>query len=201
MAGVARGMQSILNRDRRIRVRLHVGSWMEIQYSLRTFGIDVGADWMESSHSPTSDAVSAINHKNPFSKDAVRRAWEELQFQEEQRRRFEAPFCEATSPLALYPNPQDIIMGKNKRVGGSWLGNIAFHTLIQQHVAAYGDTRNNREKMLVVTAILQKLKDNLARFLVRKEDFGWETLPEEDARMKVSQALRDEIRKMLKRNG
>ena len=62
LAGLVRGLQSVFPREWRVRVRVHSGSWQEIQYSLRSHGIDIPGDWM------TDDI------QNPFSTAQVEKA-------------------------------------------------------------------------------------------------------------------------------
>ena len=159
---------------------------MEIQYSLRTFGIDITADWLE------GDVDGS-----PFSSESIRQMSEEFRRIEEEQKRVEAPLCDPASDMALYPNPQDVIMGKNRVVALSWPGNLAYTTFIRQNAARYGAAVAKPAKMEVATKVLEEFKtQHRARFLTRLEDIGWEVIPYREARLKVSQSLRDEFRKM-----
>lgn len=186
MASHARSIQSLLTRDRRLRCQIHSGSWMEIQYSLRSFGIDIAADWLD------GDVQGS-----PFSSESIRRVSEEYRRIEEERKRAEAPFCDPTSDIALYPNPQDVIMGKNRSVAHSWPGNLAYTAFMRQHAARYGAATTQSEKMEIATKTLEEFKlQHRARFLTRLENIGWEVVPYMESRLKVSQSLRDEYRKI-----
>lgn len=188
MGTLARTLQSLLSRTARLRVRIHAGSWMEIQYSLRSYGINIAADWLEG-----EDAKGS-----PFSSESIQKASQEYVQTEEEWKRKEAPYCDPASDVALYPNPQDIIMGKNRNVASLWPGNLAYTALIRKQAVRYGAADSNHEKMAIAVDTLLRLKKDRARFLARKEDVGWETLSYDDARIKVSQSLRDEYRKMSK---
>lgn len=190
MASLARSHQSLFSRNYRLRARLHVGSWIEIQYSLRSYGINITADWLE------GDDVKG----SPFSRETLGCASQEYLDNEAKWTQADAPYCDPTSKVALYPNRQDIIMGKNRTVAWSWPGNLYFDALIRQQANIYGAATNNLEKRRIVQETLQRLElEHNVRFLTRKENIGWEAISTEDARVKVSQSLRDEYRKMSRR--
>lgn len=194
MTSLARRMQSMYHRKMRLRVRLHVGSWMEIHYSLRSFGIDIASDWL-------LEEGEDVQGNHPFSNAAVQAVSEEFRTMEQEWRQKEAPFCDPSSKFALYPNPQDIIMGKKKSIVLSWPGNLAYNMCIRQLAASYGTARNNLERQMVVKEVLQRMKqDHQARFLSRKENEGWDSLSDDEAVVKVSQSLRDEARKLTRKS-
>ena len=185
---VAKVIQSQLSRTRRIRSRVHAGSWMEIQYSLRRYGIDIGADWLGGDVDGSPFSTQSIEHASQeyFRMDA---AW----------KRNEAPYCDPSSDIALYPNPQDIIIGKNRHAAMTWPGNMTYKTLVKQYAIAYGLANNTHEKLIIAIETLERLKTHhQARFLTRKEETDWVALSNEEARLKVSRSLRDEVNRVMK---
>lgn len=199
---IARGLQSLHSRDWRVRVRLHVGSWMEIQYSLRSFGIVIPEDYLETRNNGggSGGSGSAKQDSPSFAQTSIQNSLEEFLRIENEWKEKEAPFCDPTSEVALYPNPQDIIMGKHRSVATSWPGNVAFIEFIKRRAVRYGATTNKFEKRSMAIETLKQLKnEKQVRFLTRKENEGWEVISDEDARLKVSQSLRDEFRKLSKR--
>lgn len=205
MMGVAKSLQSMMHRDRRIRLRLHAGSWMEIQYSLRTFGIDIRVDWLE------GDEVKG----SPFSSDSIQEVLSTWRRKEEDQQRSEDAFCEGSAIalherrraggdrtgllyVHLYPKPQDFIMGKKRTVAPTWPGNLAYMVLIRQQVQTYQAANSNYEKTVIIIKTLQRLKDDYrVRFLTRIDNGGWEELSDEDARLKIGHSLRQLARKLL----
>lgn len=178
-------LQGTLTRRGRVRLRIHFGSWTEIQYSLRTYGIDFGTD--------------PLLGEGYFSKAALESEMTKWQQLETLWRESEAAFQAPASSYSLYPNPQDILMGSNKTVVPSWSGNIAYKTLIQAHAHIYLVTEGRRQKTEMTLQVIEKIQTELkARFLVRTNT-GWETAEISDIQLKVSQALRNEARLLAKK--
>jgi len=116
-------------------------------------------------------------------------------------RLFEAPYRDPSSRVALFPNPQDIILGRNKAVAMTWSGNILYHKVIQQNVHRYIDAQaigtERICKTLISIEILHILNHKFdARFLSRK-DTMWEVLDDFEAQKNISQALRTLAREIL----
>lgn len=110
-------------------------------------------------------------------------------------RRSEAPFRDPLSPIALFPNPQDIIMGRNKAVAVTWPGNVMYHKLIQQYVHRYIEAQTTDsdwiDKTLVSVEILQVLHDRYKSRFLNRESTQWVVIKDSDAHTKISQALRN----------
>lgn len=157
---------------------------MEVQYSLKTFGVDL---------------PDCLNGEGPFAPEAIEK--ELLRWQQVERAwlAVELPYREKTSVTALYPNPQDIIMGKNRKVASSWAGNLFFANVIRMHAHQYMAAKDRFDKIAITYEVMRILNDeHHARFLARKDDI-WETVDSSEAQYKVSQALRDEARRSTKR--
>lgn len=166
-------------KENRLRHRLHTGSSLEIQYSLRTFGIVLG-DHTDGIHSPENIEQDIRQRQE------VDRKWRES----------EARFRDPLSPVALFPNPQDIILGRNKKVGHNWQGNTAYNRLIASQSSKYAEVNTPREKTAIANKILEVVTlDYQARFLSR-EKMCWEAIGTTETLRKISQALRTEVRRV-----
>lgn len=157
---------------------------MEIQYSLRTLGIDIAQDWM----APKSGDDDP-QKKNPFSHESIQAALHDCLQKEDEHRRLEEAFCRSRTQdsaafFVLYPQPNDVLLGKNRSVGPSWPGNLAMNVLVKQWVHDYGSAANNLEKLVVVNHILQSLHQNGSRFVARLDD-GWKEVVDDEAGKKI----------------
>jgi hypothetical protein len=186
-----RKFRYILRQDFRLRMRLHFGSTLETMYSLRTFGIDV-SDWW------------TMDDKRAFSfiiDEDIRKRQE----REERWRLLEAPYRDPSSHVALFPNPQDIILGRNKAIALTWSGNILYHKVIQQHAHRYIDAQALGTDRFCKTMISLEIFHILhgtygSRFLARK-DTVWEVIDDFEAQKKISQALRALARELMLQTG
>jgi hypothetical protein len=168
---------------------LHFGSSLETEYSLRSFGIDFSGQLSQS--------------RGPLSTDGIEEDICKRQELDEQWRQSEAPYREPSSPIALFPNPQDIIMVRSKMVAVSWVGNILYHKVIEQFVHRYIEAQagNRIGKTLIAVEILHLLHNKYrARFLARK-DTVWEVIDDAEAQKKISQALRMLARDIVFQDG
>ena len=178
----------VLRPDLRLRHRCHFGSSLEIQYSLRTFGINI------------EDCIGP--RKDSYSQENIHKYLERRLPVEEARRRQEEPFTAPTSKIALYPNQVDILLGRHK-VALTWPGNLMYNKLIEsqapRYIAVNGQDRV--EKTLIAFQTIHVLQREYgARFLTRKEDC-WETTDDAEVQPKVSQSLRGAARGMLHTKG
>lgn len=173
------GFCAHFSRNIRVRHRIHTGSTMEMTYMLKTFGIDLsGYLTLETNMLDRGFAKYRQHHQ-------------EL---EDQLWHTEAPYGDPESLTALYPNPQDIIMGKSKKVSASWPGNILFNRLIKSQAYLYLRESERCVKSAITIETVHILQTEYrARFLARK-DSCWEVVEDFEVRSKVSQALRDEAR-------
>jgi hypothetical protein len=168
---------------------LHFGSSLESEYSLRSFGINFPGQLSISNGPLCSDGIEEDIRK----RQRLDEAWHQS----------EAPYREPSSPIALFPNPQDIIMGRNKMVAVAWAGNIMYHKVIEQYVHRYIEAQAGDRigKTLIAIEILHLLQNqHRARFLARKETV-WEVIDDSEAQKKISQALRMLARDIVCQNG
>jgi len=101
--------------------------------------------------------------------------------------------------MALFPNPQDIIMGRNKAVALTWSGNVMFRNVIQEYAHHYIEAQgisSKSGKTFITVGVLRLLQNQYrARFLVRNNT-SWVVIDDSEAQMKISQALRNAAREM-----
>lgn len=175
-----RGFRRVFQASHHLRFRLHFGSAIETVYSLRTYGIDF------------SGLLGAGDKSGPLSEEKMEQDIQRRQQLDEEWRAMEAPYRDPSSQIALFPNPQDVIMGRNKKIATSWPGNIVYHSLVERYSGRYmeaqaGDRVHLTMISLEIFHILQK--DHGTRFLVRKES-TWEVCDDAQVQKKIGQALR-----------
>jgi len=184
MNAFIQAIRAVVDKNQRMRHRCHGGSNMEIEYSLRSFGIDL------------SDCLALGSPTGPMS---VRGIEEEISRREkidEEWRQSEIPYRDPSSREALFPNPQDVIVGRSRKITLAWPGNIVYNRLIEQHAPEYGsvDDQDRIAKTSIAIQIFGILRrDYKARFLSRKDRL-WEVVDDVEAQRKVSQALRTAAR-------
>lgn len=174
----------LFTKEFRVRNRFHYGSTMEIDYSLRSFGLKV-ADALD-----LEDNTSASDLLSPI---AMEDYIQQQQTIEQAVLQAEMSFLSPTSYVALYPNPQDILLGRNKTTN-SWRGNKNYQRIIDQQALRYIEvqSKDRIEKTLVTLETIHILqKDYGARLLQKSKDArSWEVMSDADAQKKVNQALR-----------
>lgn len=188
MHDVIQTMRNVFPKSMRVRVRLHYGSPMETMYALRTFGIDILSELFDG-FSNANDNIDEQDARIAIEEDI----WRRKQLDDEWRR-LEAPYCDVSSPIALFPNPQDIIMGRNKAIAMTWPGNVMFRKVIQEYVSRYiekQDEGSNRiSKTMIAIEILLLLHNQYKSRFLNWENTGWVVIEDIEARTKISQALR-----------
>jgi len=180
------GIRAVLGKEHRTRHRFHCGSDIEIDYSLRSFGIDL------------SDYLALDSSKGPTSMMGIEEDIRQREKIDEEWRRSEAPYRDPLSRKALFPNPQDIIMGRNRKIASAWPGNMVYSRLIEQHAQLYiaVEDQDRIAKTSIAIQIHGILRtDYRARFLTRG-DSTWEMTDDVDVQRKISQALRNAAREM-----
>lgn len=191
-----RTIQMFFSRKHRLRCRLHFGTEADISRSLRVFGIELPKDESD------SDSDQALSPQTI----AMELTLQEWHRKEEERRQSEAHFQDPSSCVALYPNSEDILMGRNKRFALTWPGNVRYNQIIRRYAKAYVEEQSRTARfhmsMQTIHVLLREQENesnNNIRFMVRK-DTCWETATESEIKAKVNQALRDEARLLAKRH-
>jgi hypothetical protein len=174
-------------KDLRLRHRFHFGSQLEIIYSLRTFGIDMGDGHIGRSRTRDNPPGQRLETMDEYLQRRSRL--------EDQWREAEKPFQKSSAAVALLPNPQDILMGRSK-IAANWPGNLLYHNIVAQYVPRYMDPVNKDriDKTLIAMEVIHALHtDYGSRFLSRKEN-RWVVAEDAEIKKKVSQSLRIEAK-------
>lgn len=169
----------LFKQHHRVRHRIHLGSSMEIEYLMRTFGVNL------------TDCLSPNAEEGPLFQELEEDIRERIRIDEEWRKS-EAPYRDPTSRTALVPNPQDILMGKKSKIAAMWSGNVTYHRIVEQQAYRYVEAqgKDRIDKTLITLETIHVLQNQYqARFLIRKET-TWEVADSADVQIKVSQALR-----------
>jgi len=191
MDAVIRRFRRILPNDHRMRLRLHFGSTIETIYSLRAFGIDVSHQLSASQRDGNDDSLI------PF--DGIEESIKKRQQLDEEWRRSEAPYRDPNSVMALFPNPQDVIMGRNRLIAWVWSGNVMYQGVVQQYVPRYAALLSSGgtdriEKTLISVEIHHLLRKKYnSTFLERKDD-TWVVVDDAEVQTKIGVYLRKLVR-------
>jgi len=187
MHNVIPKLRNLLRKENRMKVRFHRGSSLEMEYALRAFGIDVSRQLFQA-----QDKMLDSHYD-----DSLEGYIKERQRIEDEWRQSEATYRHPSSPVALFPNPQDIIMGRNKAVALTWPGNVMFHKVIQQHVGRYIEaqgTPGQIGKTMITVEVRHLFQTKYkSRFLVRNNT-SWVVIDDSESHAKISQALRNAAR-------
>lgn len=179
-----RAYRPLFEKEHRLRTRFHFGPTEEIEKSLRTFGINLRG-------------CTHADLTRDFGSFAMEQDVRNRQELDEKWRQIEAPYRLPTSQTALFPNPQDIILGRNKSVATTWPGNVTYRHLIANNVQRYLDVhvRAHRfDKTVISLEVLHVLqRAHGARFLSREETF-WKALTNAEAQHKVGRTLRAAVK-------
>lgn len=179
---VVQFFRRILPKDQKLRYRLHQVSATEKEHSLRSFGIDFSG--MLGGCVRTNDG--------PLSSELLDEDIQKRQELDDQWRQTEGPYRAPSSPVALVPNPQDVIMGRNKKIAMSWPGNAIYHQAIGRYTERYmaaqsGDRIHLTLICMEILHIVQR--QHRGRFLLRG-DSSWEVCEDAAVLKKIGQALR-----------
>lgn len=177
-------IRAVVSKNTRVRSRNWYGSTMEIDYHLRTFGIQV------------QDCLDPSSPTDAMSYQSMTTSIRERQDIEDQCRQSQAPYTNPESPIALFPNKHDILMG-NRMVATTWPGNVQFKRVISEEAVHYMVLTHRTAKTAFAKNVIMLMRTKYqSRFLTRT-DTQWETMDPAEVLRKVSQAFRDEARKSM----
>ncbi|CAB9522154.1 Nitrilase family, member 2 [Seminavis robusta] len=93
-------------------------------------------------------------------------------------------------PTSFKPGPNDVICARGK--ARHHVGNVRFMTVVESHYPKYANAKNRVEKSLIVSEIVDQIRDDspLGGF-VRPEGGRWYLATDATAREKFGQRLRD----------
>lgn len=95
----------------------------------------------------------------------------------------------------LEPNESDVLCGRGGNIN-MHPGNIYFRKLVDSRKPAYITARFKREKRMIAESILNDIKRMKGRFLTKNDAGEWVIYPDDKARDKTSQALREDAPKI-----
>ena len=172
-------------KERKLRERVHFGSHLEVEYQLRTFGIDLR-------DLETGDSAET------FGDDYFEKFLESRRTIEAETKRMDQELEKQTGVI-LYPNPMDVLCGRG-RPYQDFPGNIRVGEMVDEQVPTYLKTSERTVKTMIANGIVERVKEAGGRFLSRRKD-GWKIADEKVARGKISQALRVRTLKLVRTEG
>ena len=88
--------------------------------------------------------------------------------------------------------PNDVVCGRGK---GSYNrpGNKKFRALVQDHVQEYVQAKTKLDKSMVLSAIVEKVREDVGGRFVKQKKGTWYEIGDEQAREKVGHAIREAI--------
>ena len=178
-----RACYTIQTHDLRVRLKAHYGSSQEAQYEMLTYGLDVSDCFTE------GRGVLSPEFTGEYLRER-RRIDDEWNAKEKV---FEHP----TSTFALYPNQNDVLMGRGKY--REWPGNQRFSKLVALFAPRYidADGKDRIEKTVIALDIIHRLELEGVRFLQRTEH-GWAVVDDATIKDKVSHSLRTQVKQLVK---
>lgn len=180
------GTYSVQSEDVRVRLKYHYGSAQEVQYELLTYGVN-----MSGCLTPGEGRLSAAAGEDYIrERRRIDDGWNAM----------ELPLESPTATFALYPNVNDILMGRGKY--REWSGNQRFSRLVSMFAPRYvdADSKDRIEKTVIALDIIHRLEQEGIRFLSRTEE-GWDVAHGPAVKDKVSHALRTQVKNFLKTTG
>ena len=171
--------------ERKLRERVHFGSHLEVEYTLRTFGIDL--------RDLETDASAETFGDEYFEKFLETRRMIEAENKRGDEER------EKQTGVILYPSPMDVLCGRG-RPYQDFPGNIRVSEMVDEQVPTYLKASERTAKTLIAIGIVKRVQEVGGRFLTRQKD-GWKIADEKVARGKISQALRVRTLKLVRTDG
>jgi len=195
---VVQTIRNALPKSIRMRGRFHRGSSLELRYALGTFGIDVSRQLFHEC-TVSSDPQEGGHDESIEEEIRMRRQLDDESW------RSEASYRDINSPIALFPNPQDIIMGRNRLIAAKWHGNILYRKVIQQHVHRYIDIQatgvERIDKTLISVEILHIFQKQYGSRFLTRNCTSWSVIDDSEAQTKISQTLRALVRTEVAQKG
>jgi len=180
-----RATYAALRKEVRVRLKVHFGSKQEAQYEMMTYGIQLPGCFCDGKGETLS---KEIRDEYLRERRRIDDRWNEK----------EQSFESAKSKFALYPNPQDILMGRGR--GLEWPGNRLFLRRVALFAPRYmeADSKNRFQKTVIAMTLVRNLETEGARFLERTDE-GWRIADDDVIKDKVTQTLRDRVHRQRKK--
>ncbi|MGK3735664.1 MAG: hypothetical protein ACI90V_002505, partial [Bacillariaceae sp.] len=161
----------VFEKAARIRSRFHLGTEMEIIYTLMTFGIP-----NEALPVSFSGSLRLDNHQ-----DYIRRMRKE---DDESKTSSNGNVVRRI----IVPAQYDVLLGRGKPLQ-KFSGNINYHYVIEGYHDHY-EKASKQEKTELAMTIVDDIRSQGGRFL-KQDEGGWVEIPDEAARSKVSHTFRN----------
>eukprot|EP00429_Kryptoperidinium_foliaceum_P009693 CAMPEP_0176003292 /NCGR_PEP_ID=MMETSP0120_2-20121206/1098_1 /TAXON_ID=160619 /ORGANISM="Kryptoperidinium foliaceum, Strain CCMP 1326" /LENGTH=559 /DNA_ID=CAMNT_0017335929 /DNA_START=308 /DNA_END=1987 /DNA_ORIENTATION=- len=162
--------------DMRYNMRLHVGSFTEIQYALTTFGI------------PMDDipiTQSGVAKAKVFHRWIEKRRYKERILMEKEREAGAPVHFLDLDTMIDVPTNQDVLLGVGKPISNH-LGNKAFRSLVEMLTPRWENSTAIADKVQLSWEVVRHIQKIGGRFLKRnpKSDW-WEVVSDKEAREKT----------------
>lgn len=191
----------------RVRTRLHVGSSMEIQYTLRSHGIpadtfpldadgifrkDMMNMWIEKLQQETTNDVARADGPLEemdmnFNRNEVRVERDDDDDNDDDDSRSSS--CQQQREAGIDPLQTDVLFGKGYRLQ-THPGNIRFRDIVEQHREEYDGARR-RGRKLIAMRLVQDVRNSGVRFLEMSTTGEWVESDQGEVIKKVSQIFRE----------
>ena len=149
-----------------------LGTDLEVQYSLMTFGIP-------------SEALPV----NPDGTLKVQWLFQQICHQRENDAKRMEQEAQKSKGCILFPSNNDILLGRGRPFQG-FPGNLRLAKVLDAHRERYQNATEHLEKSIIAASIVKTMQESGARFLKREDGLGWELAPDTVAQTKCAQSMR-----------
>ena len=161
------------NKEYRLRLKAHLGSDIEVKYTLMTYGI-------------RHPCFEGKERMDLYQKYIQRR----LQLEQEEKEKLLKE--ETASGIIRYPKKNDVLVGRGhpyqNYFGNELLGDIVASQYYQQRIQ---ETNNDRfEKTCVYLDVVKTLDESYGSRFLERTDQGWKIANQDAVRRKVCSAFR-----------
>lgn len=151
--------------DIRARHRIHAGTYVEVMYSLMSYGIPVDLFPMNS-----DEVIKTTNHNRWM---ARRKLMDNKGDSEED-----------PSSIIELPTRHDVLTGKGRPIQHH-PGNVRFRDIVDQHMDEYNATKKG-SKAIVIRKVINAVLESSGRFLAKTKQGWWQVASDQEARDKVA---------------
>jgi hypothetical protein len=184
------------------RCRIHIGSYMENRYQVKSHGIpmesypldingnireDIWLAWFYKYQQEQSDTTKV---RLPLKGDTAHsNLWDQQGFQQTPTlgENF-TPNVQFTISESVRPTENDILLGRG-RFAQTWPGNVRFRSFVEEQLGSYDKIpKNERQKRTI--ELTEELTAKGIRFFEQKESGEWFEADRTEARKRISQLFR-----------
>lgn len=190
-------------KENRLRIRIHQGTYTECKYSLMTFGLpthciplddnmnlkrELQIEWMERRRQFESGLDSNKHTTAPKTSNAA-----ETGDVADVANAMQATRPQSNSKFIAKPSSKDVLFGRGRPIQGH-PGNKLLNSLVEAMRERYESLQQRSDKTMVSQMIVTKVKNAGGRFLKpclqNGSTFMWEEADDAEAQAKVSHAFR-----------